>query len=166
MKKNFAKLVNNQLEYFVQPEWILGDASQCAISNGYKEVIYSNEPSVSATEKVIMSYTESQTEITQTFSIVPKNAQDLENDRILDIPYEISKRQFSLVLLSQFNIEYSEVELLVQNVTSLQDKKILEIEWRDGFMFSLTNPIVSLIKDKKNITQRQVEDLFTLAKTL
>jgi hypothetical protein len=34
-----AKLVNGVIEYFKQPDWILGDATKYAIENGYKELI-------------------------------------------------------------------------------------------------------------------------------
>jgi len=37
-----AKIINGELEYFKQPDWILGDASKYATKNGYKEVIYQN----------------------------------------------------------------------------------------------------------------------------
>src|SRR5574344_1009252 len=35
-----ATLINNQLDYFKQPEYILGDASSYAEANGYMEVVY------------------------------------------------------------------------------------------------------------------------------
>lgn len=35
-----AKLTNGQLDYFKQPEYILGDASSYATENGYMEVVY------------------------------------------------------------------------------------------------------------------------------
>lgn len=35
-----AKLNNNQLDYFKQPDYILGDASSYATENGYMEVVY------------------------------------------------------------------------------------------------------------------------------
>lgn len=35
-----AKLTNGKLEYFRQPEYILGDASSYAEANGYMEVVY------------------------------------------------------------------------------------------------------------------------------
>lgn len=35
-----AKLINGQLEYFQQPNWLLGDATSYAVSQGYKDLIY------------------------------------------------------------------------------------------------------------------------------
>ena len=35
-----AKIINGQIEYFVQPDWLLGDANEFSTENGYKDVIY------------------------------------------------------------------------------------------------------------------------------
>lgn len=35
-----AKLINNQLDYFKQPDFILGDATAYAVEQGYKDVIH------------------------------------------------------------------------------------------------------------------------------
>lgn len=35
-----AKLINNQLDYFKQPDFILGDASTYAKEHGYKDITY------------------------------------------------------------------------------------------------------------------------------
>ena len=45
-----AKLTNGQLDYFKQPEWILGDASAYATEQGYKEVTYSEYPVLDANQ--------------------------------------------------------------------------------------------------------------------
>ena len=58
-----AKLINGQLDYFKQPEWILGDASAYAIEQGFKEVIYSEYPVLEANQYTKEIYTETETEI-------------------------------------------------------------------------------------------------------
>jgi len=35
-----AKLIEGKIEFFTQPNWLLGDSTTYSIENGYKEVIY------------------------------------------------------------------------------------------------------------------------------
>lgn len=35
-----AKITNGQIEYFKQPDWLLGDATYYALEQGFKEIIY------------------------------------------------------------------------------------------------------------------------------
>ena len=58
-----AKLINNQLNYFQQPSWILGDASAYATEQGYKEVTYSEQPVLEANQYTRQVYSETETEI-------------------------------------------------------------------------------------------------------
>jgi len=39
--KKFGKIVNEELEYYKSPSFILGDSSEYAKSQGYKEVVFS-----------------------------------------------------------------------------------------------------------------------------
>ena len=58
-----AKLTNGQLDYFKQPEWILGDASAYATEQGYKEVVYNEYPVLDANQYTRQVYSETETEI-------------------------------------------------------------------------------------------------------
>ena len=65
-----AKLTNGQLDYFKQPEWILGDASAYAIEQGYKEVTYSEYPVLDANQYTREVYTETETQIVVGYEIL------------------------------------------------------------------------------------------------
>ena len=65
-----AKLINNQLDYFKQPDFILGDASSYATEHGYKEVIYSEYPVLEANQYVREIYTETETEMVVNYEIL------------------------------------------------------------------------------------------------
>ena len=65
-----AKLINNQLEYFQQPSWILGDASAYAAEQGYKEVTYSEYPVLETNQYVREIYTETETEIVVSYEVL------------------------------------------------------------------------------------------------
>lgn len=58
-----AKLTNNQLDYFKQPDFILGDASGYATEQGYKEVVYNEYPVLDANQYTRQVYSETETEI-------------------------------------------------------------------------------------------------------
>ena len=65
-----AKLNNGKLEYFQQPDFILGDASSYATEQGYKEVTYSEYPVLEANQYVREIYTETETEIVVSYEIL------------------------------------------------------------------------------------------------
>ena len=65
-----AKLINNQLEYFKQPDFILGDASTYATEQGYKEVTYSEYPVLEVNQYVREIYTETETEIVASYEVL------------------------------------------------------------------------------------------------
>ena len=164
---NYGKIVNGELEYFVQPSWILGDASQYAIDNGYKEVVQNtNYPEIQLTEKIVYSWEEFATYITQKYTIEDKTPEELEDDRISAIPVEISKRQLNLALFSQLNMESTQIEAMIQSIPDEYQRKITEIEWRDGAFIAGTHPVVNAFAEQLGLTQRQLDDLFTFAKTL
>ena len=58
-----AKLINGQLDFFKQPEWILGDASAYATDQGYKEVVYNEYPILDTNQYTRQVYSETETEI-------------------------------------------------------------------------------------------------------
>ena len=66
----YAKLINNQLDYFKQPDFILGDASSYATEQGYKEVTYSDYPVLEVNQYVREIYTETETEIVVDYEIL------------------------------------------------------------------------------------------------
>ena len=66
----YAKLINNQLDYFKQPDYILGDATAHAIEQGYKEVTYSAYPELEANQYVRAIYTETETEIVVNYIVL------------------------------------------------------------------------------------------------
>ena len=164
---NYAKIVNNNLEYFVQPNWILGDASQHAIEGGYKEVVQNtNIPEIPTNEKLVITWEEFSTYITQSYQTIVKTPEELEEERIAAIPLEISKRQLNLALFAQLNIESTQIENMIQQITDEYQRKITEIEWRDGAFVARTHPVVNSFAEQLGLTQRQLDDLFTYAKTL
>ena len=65
-----AKLINNQLDYFKQPDFILGDASAYATEQGYKEVTYSAYPALEANQYVREVYTETETQIVVSYEVL------------------------------------------------------------------------------------------------
>ena len=65
-----AKLINNQLDYFRQPDFILGDASAYATEHGYKEVTYSEYPVLEANQYTREVYTETETGIVVNYEIL------------------------------------------------------------------------------------------------
>lgn len=164
---DYAKIINNNLEYFVQPHWILGDASQYAIENGYKEVVQNtNIPEVPPNEKLVVTWEEFSTYITQSYQTVPKTPEEIEQERVSNIPAEISKRQLNLALFAQLNIESPQIEAMIQSIPDEYQRKITEIEWRDGAFVARTHPFVNSFAEQLGITQRQLDDLFTYAKNL
>ena len=71
-----AKLNNGQLEYFKQPEWLLGDATAYATEQGYKEVVYTTLTDT----QLLGSPTETEAEIT--FEVVEKSAEQLMAEKL------------------------------------------------------------------------------------
>ena len=68
-----AKLINGQLDYFKQPEWILGDASAFAKEQGYKEVTYSEQPVLEDNQYTRQVYSETETEIVIGYEVLTDN---------------------------------------------------------------------------------------------
>ena len=65
-----AKLTNGQLNYFKQPDFILGDASAYAIEQGFKEVIYNEYPVLEANQYTRQVYSETETEILISYEVL------------------------------------------------------------------------------------------------
>ena len=65
-----AKLINNQLDYFKQPDFILGDAFAYATEQGYKEVVYSEYPNIQPNEYTDVYYSETNTEIIVNYIVI------------------------------------------------------------------------------------------------
>ena len=66
----YSKLTNNQLDYFQQPDYILGDATAHAVEQGYKEVTYSAYPALEANQYVREVYTETETQIVVGYEVL------------------------------------------------------------------------------------------------
>lgn len=164
---NFGKIINGELEYFVQPSWILGDASEYALQNGYKTVLQNeNVPTISSTEKIIVTWEEFSNYITQKYTIENKTPEELETERVAAIPEEISKRQLNLALFSEYNIESTQIDAMIASITDETQRKITEIEWRDGAFVKRSHPMVNAFWAQLGYTSRQLDDLFTFAKDL
>ena len=65
----YAKLINNQLDYFKQPDYILGDATAHAIEQGYKEVTYSAYPELETNQYTREVYTETENQIVVNYEV-------------------------------------------------------------------------------------------------
>ena len=164
---NYGKIINGELEYFVQPSWILGDASEYAVQNGYKEVVQNNNvPEITATQKIIVTWEEFSNYITQSYTVEDKSDEELELDRIAAIPEEISKRQLNLALFSQYSIESIQIYAMIASIEDEIQRKITEIEWRDGAFVKRSHPMVNTFWAQLGYTSRQLDDLFTFAKDL
>lgn len=163
---NFGKLVNGNVELFVQPDFILGDATEYAISNGYYEIIIGEIPSYSDTQKLEDSWQIIDNKLTKVFTVVNKTSEEIEQERLSKIPEEISKRQLKIALLTQLNIEGTQITAMISQISDDTQRKITEIEWNDGAFVKRTHPMVNLFAEQLGISQRQLDDLFTFAKDI
>jgi len=130
------------------------------------EVVYSTRPIITNTQNIIESWIRDNNEYKQIFSIVNKTQEELEADRIAAIPEEISKRQLNLALFSQYGIETTQINALIAAIEDESQRKITEIEWRDGAFVKRSHPMVNAFWAQLGYTSRQLDDLFTFAKDI
>lgn len=131
------------------------------------EVVFANYPEYDwETEKLISYWTVSNSQYIETIDIVELNAEELESIRISKIPEEISKRQLKIALLTQLNIEGPQIDIMISQIPDETQRKITEIEWKDGAFVKRTHPMVNLFAEQLGLSQRQLDDLFTFAKDI
>lgn len=116
--------------------------------------------------KLIENWTISGSDYLQSWTIEQLSDDELEAIRQSKIPAEISKRQLNLALFVQFQIENTQIEQMINTITDENDKKITQIEWRDGAFVSINHPMVNAFWQSMGYTRRQLEDLFIYAKDL
>lgn len=164
----YVKIINGSLEYYKQPAYILGSSESDAISKGYKPLVNNNTiPSYdNKVQKIVQSWIEENDYITQNYTVENKSAEELESDRIAAIPVEISKRQLNLALFSQYAIESTQINAMIASIADETQRKITEIEWRDGAFVKRSHPMVNAFWIQLGYTSRQLDDLFTFAKDL
>lgn len=118
------------------------------------------------TEKAIDSWVINGDNYEQIWTVQPLTVSELEDLRQSKIPAEISKRQLNLALFVKFQIESAQIEQMIDAITNETDKKITQIEWRDGAFVSLNHPMVNAFWQSLGYSRRQLEDLFMYAKDL
>lgn len=131
------------------------------------EVVFTSPPEYDIDTQRLSNYWKlSDTQYIQMWDIIQLTEDELELLRISKIPKEISKRQLKIALLTQLNIEGSQIDTMISEIGDDTQRKITEIEWKDGAFVKRTHPMVNLFADQLGITQRQLDDLFTFAKDI
>lgn len=131
------------------------------------EVIFTNPPEYNLEIERVTNYWQLQKDkYIQMWNIIQLTNDEIESIRISKIPEEISKRQLKIALLIQLGIEGEQIETMISQIEDATQRKITEIEWRDGAFVKRTHPMVNSFADQLGISQRQLDDLFTFAKDI
>lgn len=130
------------------------------------EVIYNDRPSISSLQMAESSWEIQGNNYVQIWTVRDKTPEELEGERIAAIPPEITKRQLNLTLFTQKGIEAQQINNMIDSISDETQRKITQIEWRDGSLVSRTHPVVNAFAAQLGITERELDDLFTYAKDI
>jgi len=83
----------------------------------------------------------------------------VEAVRVASVPLQVSMRQTCLALEGASLLD--DVEALVATLP-----RLYQIEWQRASVVFRNNPLVELVRVQKGMTDREIDDLFTLAVTL
>jgi len=79
-------------------------------------------------------------------------------------PNSCTPRQFRLALLNS-NIDLNTIENMLNNIPDQIERNIAIIEWEYSLEIKREHPLVSSFAAQLNITEKQLDDIFTLANT-
>lgn len=131
------------------------------------EVVFTSPPEYDIDTQRLSNYWKlSDTQYIQMWDIIQLTEDELELLRISKIPEEISKRQLKIALYTQLNIESSQIDNMIASIEDEIQRKITEIEWKDGAFVKRTHPMVNSFAVQLGISQRQLDDIFTFAKNI
>lgn len=159
----YDKTAQQVLSYHPNGYWVDGQKPELPSNIVELEVIYDNKPEPTSTQKVVENWVATETQWVQSFSLVDKTEQELEDDRIAAIPPHITRRQLKIGMLTILNINPDTIETMISQIEDETERKIALINWNDSGFIEIDHPMVLSFATELNLTQRQLEDFFTEA---
>jgi hypothetical protein len=143
--------------------WVDGKKPELPSNIKELEVIYDERPIPIPTQKVVETWTATETQWIQSFSLVDKTEQEIEEDRIAAIPPYITRRQLKVGMITILNLDPDTIETMILQIEDETERKIALINWNDSGFIEIDHPMVLSFATELNLTQRQLEDFFTEA---
>lgn len=107
--------------------------------------------------------------VERSWPVIEKTAEEIEFDRKAAVPFSVSMRQGRLAMLSTpfgTGTLLDVIEPMLEAIPNASQKRAARIDWEYAQEIHRDFPLVQQLTAQLGMTERQIDDLFTLAGSL